>query len=206
MLKTNSRWLGLGFRLLGIVLALAFTTVVLLLAGAQPFDAYANIISGSVGSQEKIAQTLAAWVPLLLATAGLLVTFSAGLWNIGVEGQITLGAIFTTFALRLLNGSEVPPALILVVGFLAGALGGALWAAIVGWLKIYGGVSEIFGGLGLNFVATAFTLWLIFGPWKRPGIGSMSGTEPFPKELWLPSVGNLDMSWWSLITSATAIR
>jgi ABC-type uncharacterized transport system permease subunit len=198
MLKTNSRWVGLGFRLLGIVLALVFTTVVLVMTGAQPFDAYSNIITGSIGSEVKIAQTLAAWVPLLLATSGLLVTFNAGLWNIGVEGQITLGAIFTTLVLRSLNGSDIPPALILVAGFLAGALGGALWAAVVGWLKIYGGVSEIFGGLGLNFVATAFALWLIFGPWKRPGIGSMSGTEPFPPELWLPEAGKLNMSWWSL--------
>ena len=47
-------------------------------------------------------------------------------------------------------------------------------------LKTFGGVNEIFGGLGLNYVAAALTLWLIFGPWKRPGIGSMSGTEPFP--------------------------
>jgi general nucleoside transport system permease protein len=198
MLKTNSRWAGLGFRLLAIVLALLFATVILLLTGASPLDAFANIITGSVGSVEKLSDTLVAWVPLLLATSGLLVTFTTGLWNIGVEGQITLGAVFTTFVLRSLNGSGVPPALILILGILAGALGGALWAAIVGWLKIYGGVSEIFGGLGMNFVATAFTLWLIFGPWKRPGIGSMSGTEPFPAELALPVLGDLRMSLWSL--------
>ena len=44
-------------------------------------------------------------------------------------------------------------------------------------------MNEIFGGLGLNFVATALTICLIFGPWKRPGIGSMSGTEPFRRPL-----------------------
>ena len=198
MLKKSSPWLGLGFRLLGVVLALVFTTLVLVLSGAQPFDAYFNILIGSVGSVEKISDTLVAWVPLLLATSGLLVTFTAGLWNIGVEGQITLGAIFTTFVLRSLSASGLPPALIIGLAILAGALGGAFWAAVVGWLKIYGGVSEIFGGLGMNFVATAFTLWLIFGPWKRPGVASMSGTEPFPPELWLPMVGNLRLSLWSL--------
>lgn len=198
MLKKNSPWLGLGFRLLAVVLALAFTTLVLVLSGAQPFDAYYNIIIGSVGSVEKISDTLVAWVPLLLATSGLLVTFTAGLWNIGVEGQITLGAIFTSLVLRTLNGSGLPPALIIALAILAGALGGAFWAAVVGWLKIYGGVSEIFGGLGMNFVATAFTLWLIFGPWKRPGVASMSGTEPFPPELWLPTLGSLRLSLWSL--------
>ncbi len=205
MLKSNSRWQGLGFRLLAILLALVFTSVILLLTGASPIDAYSNIIVGSVGSIGKISDTLVAWVPLLLATSGLLITFTAGLWNIGVEGQITLGAIFTTFVLRTLMDSGLPPALIIILGILAGALGGALWAALVGWLKIYGGVSEIFGGLGMNFVATAFTLWLIFGPWKRPGIGSMSGTEPFPNELSLPVIGDLRLSLWSLVVGVAGI-
>ena len=198
MLKTNSRWLGLGFRLLGILLALVFTTILLVLTGASPFEAFKNIIVGSIGSTGKISDTLVAWVPLLLATSGLLVTFTAGLWNIGIEGQITLGAIFTTFVLRSLQDSTLPPVLILILAILAGALGGAFWASIVGWLKIYGGVNEIFGGLGMNFVATAFTLWLIFGPWKRPGIGSMSGTEPFSEALWLPVVAGTRLSLWSL--------
>jgi len=198
MLKTNSRWLGLGFRLLGIVLALLFTTIILVFTGASPIEAFKNIIVGSVGSWGKISDTLVAWVPLLLATTGLLVTFTAGLWNIGIEGQITLGAIFTTFVLRSLQASALPPAIILILAILAGALGGAFWAAIVGWLKIYGGVNEIFGGLGMNFVATAFTIWLIFDPWKRPGVASMSGTEPFPDALSLPLVAGTRLSLWSL--------
>ncbi len=56
---------------------------------------------------------------------------------------------------------------------------------MAGLLKTRGGVNEIFGGLGLNFVAHGLTLWLIFGPWKRAGVASMSGTEPFPELLWL---------------------
>jgi simple sugar transport system permease protein len=65
---------------------------------------------------------------------------------------------------------------------------------IAGFLKVKGGVNEIFGGLGLNFVAQGITLWLIFGPWKRPGVASMSGTELFPTSLWLPSLHNLRLS------------
>jgi simple sugar transport system permease protein len=63
-----------------------------------------------------------------------------------------------------------------------------LWAMLVGALKTFGGVNEIFGGLGLNYVATALNIWLIFGPWKRPGVASMSGTLPFDKKLWLPTL------------------
>jgi simple sugar transport system permease protein len=144
-------------------------------------------------------------MPLLLTTSGLLVTFSAGLWNIGVEGQVTVGAIFTTWALRLLQESTLPPALIIVIAILAGMFGGALWAMLAGALKTFGGVNEIFGGLGLNFVATALTIWLIFGPWKRPGTGSMSGTQPFPETLWLSMFPDLRLSPWSLGIGIMAI-
>lgn len=196
--KLNTPTFRVGFQLLAIVLALVFTSLVMVLAKAEPLEAFRNIVIGSVGSSVKIADTLVAWVPLLLATAGLLITFSAGLWNIGVEGQITLGAIFTTWALRLLQDSTLSPGLIILAGFIAGALGGALWAALAGLLKIFGGVNEIFGGLGLNFVATAVTIWLIFGPWKRPGVGSMSGTVPFDQSLWLPMIPGFRLSPWAL--------
>jgi general nucleoside transport system permease protein len=171
-----------------IALALLLTTLVLFASKAPPFAAYANILLGAVGSWEVIANVLVSWVPLLLATAGLLLTFTVGLWNIGIEGQITLGAIFTTWALRGLQSSGMSPALVLAVSFLAGMMGGALWALLAGALKTFGGVNEIFGGLGLNFVATALNLWLIFGPWKRPGVASMSGTIPFDHSLWLPTL------------------
>jgi simple sugar transport system permease protein len=170
------------------VLALGITVLVLLATGAPPFAALGSIAKGAAGSWGMAADVVVAWVPLLLVTAGLLVTFTGGLWNIGIEGQITLGAIFATWALRSLQGGEVPPALAIAVAFLAGAAGGAVWAMLVGALKTFGGVNEIFGGLGLNYVATALNVWLIFGPWKRPGVASMSGTVPFDRALWLPTV------------------
>jgi simple sugar transport system permease protein len=116
-----------------------------------------------------------------------------GLWNIGVEGQVVAGAIAATAILRL-GADGVMPGTILVIAFLGGMLGGGLWATIAGFLKVRGGVNEIFGGLGLNFVAQGITLWLIFGPWKRPGVASMSGTELFPPSLWLPSLQALRLS------------
>jgi len=169
-----------------------------MVAGAPPFEAYVQIARGAVGSLTSFTNVLVAWVPLLLAASGVLITFAAGLWNIGVEGQIVLGAVLTTWVLRLLQETSLSPALIIVLAVVAGVVGGALWAALAGILKTFGGVNEIFGGLGLNYVATALTLWLIFGPWKRPGIGSMSGTEPFPEQLALPTVGGTRLSLWSL--------
>jgi simple sugar transport system permease protein len=155
---------------------------------APPLKAYANIILGAFGTWDVLSNVIVSWVPLLLVTAGLLVTFTVGLWNIGIEGQITLGAVFATWALRMLPTATMSPWLCVTIAILAGMAGGALWSMLVGALKTFGGVNEIFGGLGLNFVATALNLWLIFGPWKRPGIASMSGTLPFGEKLWMPTI------------------
>jgi len=203
-MKREQIGLSLGLRLLAILLALLFTVMVLLLSGAPPLEAFRQIVLGAFGSYKRFTDVLVSWVPLLLVSSGLLITFTAGLWNIGIEGQITLGAIATTWALRLLQDSMLPPALSLLLATLAGLLGGAIWALLAGALKTFGGVNEIFGGLGLNFVATALTLWLIFGPWKRPGIGSMSGTEPFPQALWLPVLPGLRLSLWALVPGLLA--
>jgi ABC-type uncharacterized transport system permease subunit len=194
----KQRWLNLSFQFSALLLALGFTTLILLATDTDPWQAYKYIIIGSISSLRKVSDVLVSFIPLLLVSSGLLVTFSAGLWNIGVEGQITLGAIATTWVLRVLQDSSLPPGLIITLALLAGMLGGAAWASLAGALKTYGGVNEIFGGLGLNFVATALTLWLIFGPWKRPGIGSMSGTEPFPDTLWMPMIPGLRLSPWAL--------
>ncbi len=204
-MNVSSPWLARSLSLVAVLLALLFTTFVLLAAGAPPLQAYRELLDGSLGSLRTISNVLVAWSPLLLTTAGLLITFAAGLWNIGIEGQVTLGAIFTTGALRMLQESGLPPWLIIVLAIVAGAVGGALWGGLAGALKTFGGVNEIFGGLGLNFVATSLVLWLIFGPWKRPGIGSMSGTEPFPEQLWLPQLTGLRLSPWSLLLGLVGI-
>jgi ABC-type uncharacterized transport system permease subunit len=191
-------WINIGFQAGALVLALVITTLILIAAGAPPLKAYGSIISGSFGSTKNLVAVLITWSPLLLTTAGVLITFAAGLWNIGVEGQMVLGAIFATWMLRLLQDTSLPPALIIFLGILFGMVGGALWAAMAGALKTFGGVNEIFGGLGLNFVATALTIYLVFGPWKRPGVGSMSGTQPFDEKLWLPTLPGTGLSPWGL--------
>jgi simple sugar transport system permease protein len=195
---TRERWINVGLQIGALALALALTTIILVAAGAPPLKAYEEIIKGAVGSVAGFSNVLVAWVPLLLVASGVLVTFAAGLWNIGVEGQIVIGAVLTTWVLRLLQNTSVSPAVVIILALIAGIVGGALWAAFAGVLKTFGGVNEIFGGLGLNYVAAALTLWLIFGPWKRPGIGSLSGTEPFPDKLSLPVFHGLRLSPWSL--------
>jgi ABC-type uncharacterized transport system permease subunit len=203
-MKKNT-WINFGFQIGALLVALVITTLILLAAGAPPLQAFLSILQGSFGSVRSVVAILITWAPLLLTTAGVLITFDAGLWNIGMEGQMAFGAIFTTGMIRLLQNSSTPPFLIIILGILAGVVGGALWAALAGALKTFGGVNEIFGGLGLNFVVTALTIYLVFGPWKRPGVASMSGTQPFVTDLWLPTLPGTELSLWSLGISILAV-
>jgi len=196
----------LEFRQLLLTLAavFAFTSLVMLIAGAPPLAAYYHIIKGSLGSWNKFSHVIKAWIPLTLCGCGLLFTFRIGLWNIGVEGQVMMGAVFTTALLRLGVESNATVAF-LGISLLAGMLGGAIWALIAGFLKTRGGVNEIFAGLGLNFVAQGIILWLIFGPWRRPGVASMSGTETFPVSLWMPLLEAQRLSPVALVTVMVAL-
>ena len=204
-MKIKTFIFNIGFRILAIVSAFLFTVLIIVAIQAQPFEAYKNILLGSIGSTQKFGEVVRAWLPLIIVTSGLMVTYTAGLWNIGVEGQITMGAIFTTAVMRLLQDQPVPPGFILVLAIIAGGVGGILWASLAGLLKIYGGINEIFVGLGLNFVADAIVLWLIFGPWKRPGVGSMSGTIPFIDSLRLPTLPGSPLSIWPVVIAAVLV-
>lgn len=165
---------------------LLFTTLVLLASGTAPLEAYRLILSGAFRNPRTIADLIMLTAPLLLCSAGLTLTFSAGLYNLGIEGQIVIGAVLAMVPLRLLP--DLPPPVLWLLALSAGAIGGMLWALLVGVLRLYTNVSEIFAGLGLNFIAIGITLYLVFGPWKRPGVASMSGTEPLPEALWLPTL------------------
>lgn len=189
----------LSIRLSAIILAFVFTSVILLLVNANPFEAYKNLVIGAFGTTIKFTSVVASWVPLVIATSGLLFTFTAGLWNIGMEGQIVLGAVFSVGAFRLLDDTALDPVIVIIIAFIAGALGGTLWALLPGLMKIYGGVNEIFGGLGLNFVAKTLAIWLIFGPWKRPGVASSSGTEWIDIKYRLTNIPGTNLSLTILI-------
>jgi general nucleoside transport system permease protein len=189
--------------LMSVLIALAgaasFTALVIILAGAPVGETYRQVLFGAfLGLFEEparytnLADALMLAAPLLLCAAGLSLTFAVGLYNLGIEGQMGMGAVFALLAYRLFPGLPLP--LLLAFVFVFGAFGGALWAIIAGILKLYGRVSEIFTGLGLNFLATGVILYLVFGPWKRPGVASMAGTELLKKELWLPTVERLRLA------------
>jgi simple sugar transport system permease protein len=202
--------LRLGLAAAPLALALIFTSLILALSGAPPLETFQKLVTGSLGTAVKRADVTVVWVSLALASAGLLVTFTAGQWNIGVEGQITMGAILTTWAGRFfidergaLTGGD--PVAIVMFMVLAGIAGGVLWAVLASALKVFGQVHEIFGGLGLNFIATALTIYLMFGPWRQRTGGTLSGTVLLDEQLWLPTLGNLRVSLYSVAAAFVVV-
>jgi general nucleoside transport system permease protein len=188
--------------MLAIILAFFFTALILMPSGASPMDAYSNLVKGAFGSPSKWADVLMAWVPLVLCALGLTFTFTAGLWNIGIEGQMVLGAITAAWVARSL---DLPSWVLIPLIILAGMVGGAFWSCLAGLLRIYGRVHEIFGGLGLNFLAIGLTNYIIFGPWKQPGTATMSGTEFFPSPALLPTFPDLNLGPVEIILAGLAI-
>lgn len=190
-----------------LVAAMAVFAIIgslLYILGIPPLSVWYYLIIGSLGSWQSIAHVMKIWVPLMLCACGLIFTFRIDLWNIGIEGQIIMGGILTTAILRLGHDTHVP-LLYLILSIIGSIFGGALWASFAGLLKTKSGVHEIFAGLGLNFVAQGVVLWLIFGPWKRPGVASMSGTEIFAPHFRLPTFTATSFSPVGLLISLIAL-
>ncbi len=179
------------WRISAIVISILLLGLIILVSGESPLAVIEAMIGGAFGTPDKIGRVVNTLTVLLLCSAGLVFTFNAGLYNLGIEGQITFGAIAATLALRLF-GEALPGPAAIALCIIFGAIGGMLWGLLAGVLKVHGRISEIFAGLGLNFVAQALAIYLIFGPWKRAGVASTSGTEPFSDTLWLGAFGTTE--------------
>lgn len=198
--RRGSRFLS---ALIPIGIALLVTSLIIVIVGESPLRVFQTLYDGAFGSQTKIADVFVVWVSLVIISAGLVVTFRAGQWNIGAEGQIVMGAVFAVGASRLVIDASGWVAIPLMI--VAGLIGGAFWGLLVGILKVYGRVHEIFGGIGLNFVATSVTIYLISGPWKPEGTSSISTTEQLPDPLWLPTLEGLRISPISVILAIIVV-
>lgn len=197
----SRQWIRWIWPIVPILAALLVTSLLLLLFGASPVTSFDAMLQGAFGDTSKTLSVLAFWVPLLLSATGLLVTFTAGLWNIGIEGQIIMGAIAASWvALKL----DAPSAILIPLEILAAMAAGALWAALSAVLKTRGKVHEIFSGLALNNLAIILTNYLISGPWQPPEGGSFRGTEPFQEAALLPLLGESRFSPLSLVIALVA--
>ena len=125
-----------------------------------------------------ISEGLTASTPYIFGGLSVALAFRAGMFNIGAEGQIFVGAVFAAYVGYSFTG--LPWYLHIPLAVLAGALGGFLWGFIPGFLKARTGAHEVITTIMLNYSAFRLVEWLLNGPMKRPG--SVNPISPFMQE------------------------
>ena len=188
--KRSALWQELMVPVLAVVSGLILGAIVILVSGENPFRAYGALFTGSFGSPVRLIdglqiysatgetrQLLRAFYPftesLVTATpyifAGLSVAlgFRCGLFNIGAEGQFFIGALSAAFVGYSIQG--LPMIIHLPLALLGGALGGAVWGMIPGYLKARFGAHEVVNTIMMNWIAFRLSDWLLNGPMKGPG-------------------------------------
>ena len=147
------------------------------------FEAYSGLVRGAFVKQRGFSETLVAMVPYVFLALGVSVGFKAGLFNIGVEGQFYIGAISAAWVGQLTQG--LPAVIHVPLAVAAGALGGAIWAAIPGYLKARTGAHEVINTIMMNYIAFRLTEYLISWPLKDKLATAVQTERVSPNaELW----------------------
>jgi simple sugar transport system permease protein len=154
--------------LLATAATLCVGFIVFTALGRNPVAAFDAFFIAPVATRYGIAELLLKASPLMLIGTGLAIGYRANVWNIGAEGQLTLGALAGGGIALAVGEADVPSALLLPAMFIAGALAGMLWAAIPALLRTRCNANEILTSLMLVYVATLLLSWLVHGPWRDP--------------------------------------
>lgn len=169
-------WTAAALPVVSILLALVVGAVVMLVSqllepGGSlnlllPFAAYRSLFLGAFGGVDEIVETLVQTTPLVLGGLAVSIGFKAGLFNIGAQGQFTLGALGAVVAGVAL--ADQPPYLAIPLATLAGIAVGAFYGFIPGFLKAVSGAHEVVTTIMLNYVANSILAALVSGPLKVP--------------------------------------
>ena len=178
------KWLPLATSIGALIVAFAIGGVVIKLGGGQPVKSYMHIAEAAFGSVGVLNDTLVRATPLILVGLACAIAFRMKLWNIGAEGQFFMGAwgASAIVLVPILPATTSRPILIVAM-MLAGFACGALWGLIPGYLKARFNVNEVVTTLMLNYIATSWVLFWVFGAWSE---GGFQMSRMFPKTAWLP--------------------
>ncbi len=183
---------ALAIRAGSIILALILGSIPILLTGANPVRAYGIIVKGSLGNAIYLKQTVKIAIPLLVCALAIAPCFKMRFWNIGAEGQLTMGAVFASFfAIRL--GGKLPPLAIIPLMGVAAAVGGGIWGFLPGLFKAKFNTNETLFTLMMNYIAIGIVKWLQGGPWE-----GRKGTQLVPtfnRSTYLPEVFGVYCGW-----------
>jgi simple sugar transport system permease protein len=144
--------------LVAILLGLIVGGLIMAVGGFNPFAAYGALIKKVVGTPYDIGETLRGITPLLLCGLSVGFAYRTGLFNIGAEGQVTMGMLGSVWIGIVL---DLPPYIHTPLAVIVGMLCGGLWGAIVGWLKASRGVNEVITSIMMNWIALYLANYLI---------------------------------------------
>jgi len=213
-----------GVIVIGAVVALlAVTGGAFAIAGANPIDGYLAYFVQPLTREFTLWETLNVATPLLFAGAAVAIAFRAGYWNIGVEGQLLMGAVAAAGIGQVVQGW--PGILVLPLMIAGGALAGAAWALVPALLRVRLGIDEVVTTLLLNPVALLLVEALLHGPWTDPETGfpespRIAEAAELPKlAAFLPFLGKsrlhlgfvvavviIVVAWWLLSRTAVGLR
>ncbi len=166
---------------LAILTAIIIGGIIIAMVGGNPFAAYLGLVQGAFGSANALSET-AVWAsPYIYAGLAVALAFKGGLFNIGAEGQLALGAVVSALIGYALPGwlhTSLPWFIHLPLTMGLGILGGAIWAAIPGALKAYTGGHEVINTIMMNYIALNLTSFLLNGPMKDPSPLNLSAKTP----------------------------
>lgn len=152
------------YTVLAIVLGILIGSIILLISGTNPIEAYKVIFLGAFGKPKYISWTIVKAVPLILTGLSVAFAFNTGLFNIGAEGQYIVGSIGALVVGLLL---DLPPIIHGIVALIVGALCGYLWGAIVGVLKAKFEVNEVISSIMMNWIGFYLSNYLLSFPILR---------------------------------------
>ena len=180
-------------RLVAFALALAAGGLFISFLDYNPLELYGTIISGAFRSKMAFQATIRFMVPLLMSSLGVVLAFKMKFWNIGAEGQIIAGAVCASYF--ALFHDTWPHFLLLLVMFIAGALGGGLWGLIPAYFKSKFDTNETLFTLMLNYIALHVITYLRDGPWKDPGSSGFPKIARFAPNAQLDKVLGVHFGW-----------
>lgn len=168
------------------LVALLVSSFLIMSQGVNPIEAYAAMLKGSVGSVGALAATAVRATPLLFGGLSFAFAARAGLSNIGIEGQLLIGAAAATSVAII--PLPVSGFIHVFLSLLAAFLGGSLYALIPAFLRAYRGISEVVVTLMMNYIALNIISYLVLdGPLKRPGAWFPQSPDIMPSA-WLPKL------------------
>src|SRR5881397_2271680 len=173
---------------INLTLALLLSAVVVLLIGQSPTRALRLLVSGAFGNAEAIGYTLYYATSFVFTGLAVAVAFHGGLFNIGAEGQATIGGLGV--ALLCLGADRWPTLVVIPTAIVAAAVAGAAWAFVPGWLQARRGSHVVITTIMFNFIAAALLTHLLVNVLIKPGQQSPE-TREFDPNTWLPQLHEL---------------